>query len=164
MPRTSSAMKENRLITFSGLPSNFCRSVSSCVHTPTGQVLLWHCRTMMQPMATRLVVPMPNSSAPSMAAITTSRPVLMPPSVRSRTRWRRRFRVSTWCASDSPISHGRPAYLTEVCGLAPVPPLCPLIRMVSALALATPAAMVPMPERDTSFTHTPASGLICFRS
>ena len=95
MPRTSSAMKENRLITFSGEPSNFARSVSSCVQTPTGQVLEWHCRTMMQPIATRLAVPMPNSSAPSIAAITTSRPVLMPPSVRSRTRWRSRFSIST---------------------------------------------------------------------
>ena len=78
MWRTSSAMKLNRLITFSGEPSNFFRSSSSWVQTPTGQVLLWHCRTMMQPIATRLAVPMPNSSAPSMAAITTSRPVFMP--------------------------------------------------------------------------------------
>jgi len=95
MPRTSSAMKLNRFITFSGVPSNFLRSASSCVQTPTGHVLLWHCRTMMQPIATRDAVPMPNSSAPSMAAITTSRPVLMPPSVRSRTRWRNRFSIST---------------------------------------------------------------------
>ena len=49
-------------------------------------------------------------------------------------------------------------------GEAPVPPEWPLIRIASALALATPAAMVPMPLRDTSFTHTVASGLICLRS
>ena len=30
----------------------------------------------------------------------------------------------------------------------------PEIRITSALALATPAAMVPMPERATSFTQT----------
>ena len=107
---------------------------------------------------------MPNSSAPSMAAITTSRPVLMPPSVRKVMRWRRRLSISTWCASLSPISHGSPANFTDVCGLAPVPPLWPLMRMVSAFAFATPAAMVPMPLRATSFTHTVASGLICFRS
>ena len=40
-------------MTFSGVPSNFSRSASSCVQTPTGQVLEWHWRTMMQPMATR---------------------------------------------------------------------------------------------------------------
>lgn len=34
-----------------------------------------------------------------------------------------------------------------VAGLAPVPPLWPEIRMMSALALATPAAMVPTPGR-----------------
>ena len=88
----------------------------------------------------------------------------MPPSVRSRTRWRRRLSISTWCASLSPISQGRPAYFTEVCGLAPVPPEWPLIRMASAFALATPAAMVPMPLRATSFTHTEAVGLTCLRS
>ncbi len=127
-------------------------------------MLEWHWRTMMQPMATSEAVPTPYSSAPSMAAITTSRPVLMPPSVRSRTVWRRRFRVSTWWTSDRPISQGRPANLIEVWGLAPVPPLWPETRMTSALALATPAAIVPMPERATSFTQTLASGLICFRS
>ena len=119
---------------------------------------------MMQPMATRLAVPMPNSSAPSMAAITTSRPVLMPPSARSFTRSRRRLSVRTWCASDSPISQGSPAYFTLVCGLAPVPPEWPLMRIASARALATPAAIVPMPVLATSFTHTVASGLICLRS
>ena len=164
MFRTSSATKLNRLMTFSGVPSNLARIAGSWLHTPTGQVLEWHCRTMMQPMATRLAVPMPNSSAPSMAAITTSRPVLMPPSVRSRTRWRSRLSISTWCASVSPISHGAPAYFTLVCGAAPVPPEWPEIRIASARALATPAAMVPMPLRATSFTHTKASGLICFRS
>ena len=96
-------------------------------------------------MATSDSVPMPYSSAPSMAAITTSRPVLMPPSVRSTTRWRSRFRVSTWLTSERPISQGVPAYLIEVCGLAPVPPKWPETRITSALALATPAAIVPMP-------------------
>ena len=57
-----------------------------------------------------------------------------------------------------------PAYLMLVWGEAPVPPPWPEIRITSALALATPAAMVPMPERATSFTQTLASGLICFRS
>ena len=84
-------MKLNRLTTFSGVPVNFARRASSCVQTPTGQVLEWHWRTMMQPMATSEAVPMPYSSAPSMAAMTMSRPVLMPPSVRSVHRWRRWF-------------------------------------------------------------------------
>ena len=162
--RTSSARKLIRLTTFSGVPSNLARRASSWVHTPTGQVLEWHWRTMMQPMATSEAVPMPYSSAPSRAAMTTSRPVLMPPSVRRVTRWRRWFKVSTWLTSARPISHGVPAYLIEVCGLAPVPPEWPATRITSACALATPAAMVPMPADDTSFTHTRASGLICFRS
>ena len=50
------------------------------------------------------------------------------------------------------------------CGLAPVPPPWPEIKMVSAIALATPAAMVPMPEEATSLTQTRACGLICFKS
>ncbi|OPZ01346.1 MAG: hypothetical protein BWZ09_02736 [Alphaproteobacteria bacterium ADurb.BinA305] len=162
--RTSSATKLNRLITFSGEPVNFSRSFASCVQTPTGQVFMWHWRTMMQPIATSAAVPRPYSSAPSSAAITTSRPVLRPPSVRSLMRSRRRLSASTWCTSARPISHGMPAYLMLDCGEAPVPPLWPEIRIVSALALATPAATVPMPACATSFTQTFASGLICFRS
>ena len=115
-------------------------------------------------MAIRAAVPTPYSSAPSMAAMTTSRPVRTPPSVLSVTEPRRLFSVSTWWASARPISHGRPACLIEVWGEAPVPPLWPAIRMASALALATPEAMAPMPEADTSFTVTRASGLMAFRS
>ena len=48
---------------------------------PTGQVLRWHFRIMMQPSVISGAVEKPNSSAPSIAAITTSRPVLRPPSV-----------------------------------------------------------------------------------
>ena len=36
---TSEAMKVNRLTTLSGVPVNFSLNFSSCVHTPTGQVL-----------------------------------------------------------------------------------------------------------------------------
>ena len=134
------------------------------MQTPTGQVLEWHWRTMMQPIATSEAVPMPNSSAPIMAAMTMSRPVRMPPSARRTTEWRRLFRVSTWLASDRPISHGPPAYFTEVWGEAPVPPTPPATRITSAFALATPAAIAPMPVAATSFTVTRAIGLICFRS
>ena len=146
------------------MPVNFARSAGSCVHTPTGQVFDWHCRTMMQPIAISAAVPIPNSCAPSIAAMTMSRPVLSPPSVRSTTRSRRLFTVSTWCASDRPISHGSPANLIDVTGDAPVPPLCPEIRITSALAFATPAAIVPTPDWLTSFTQTFARGLICLRS
>ena len=63
------------------MPANFFRSTGSCVATPTGHVLRWHLRIMMQPSVTSGAVAKPNSSAPRMAAITTSRPVLRPPSV-----------------------------------------------------------------------------------
>ena len=38
------------------------------------------------------------------------------------------------------------------------------IKIISALALATPAAIVPTPEEATSFTPILALGLICFKS
>src|SRR5258708_7928879 len=47
---------------------------------PTGQVLRWHLRIMMQPAAISGAVAKPNSSAPRMAATATSRPVRSPPS------------------------------------------------------------------------------------
>ena len=58
---------------------------------PTGQVFRWQTRIRMQPSATSGAVAKPNSSAPSRAAITTSRPVLSPPSVCTRIRPRRSF-------------------------------------------------------------------------
>lgn len=48
--------------------------MGSCVATPTGHVLRWHFRIMMQPMAMRGAVEKAYSSAPRSAAITTSRP------------------------------------------------------------------------------------------
>ena len=119
---------------------------------------------MIQPIATSAVVATPNSSAPIIAAITTSLPVLIPPSVLSVTKCLNLFKVNTWFASVSPISHGIPTYLTLVCGVAPVPPLCPEIKIISAFALATPAAIVPIPEEATNFTPTLAFGLICLKS
>ena len=49
--RTSSATKKKKLITCSGWPTKRLRSSGSCVATPTGQVLRWHLRIMMQPAA-----------------------------------------------------------------------------------------------------------------
>ena len=93
---TSSAMKVIKFITFSGVPVNFSRSRGSWTQTPTGHVFEWHWRTIMHPIATRLNVPMPYSSAPSIAAITMSRPVFNPPSVLKVTESRRLLSVRTW--------------------------------------------------------------------
>jgi len=51
-----------------------------------------------------------------------------------------------------------------VCGLAPVPPECPEIKITSAFAFATPAAIVPTPVDATNLTPTLALGLVCLRS
>jgi hypothetical protein len=122
--RTSSAMKRKKLTTCSGLPANFLRSSGSCVAMPTGQVFRWQTRIMMQPITTSGAVAKPNSSAPSSAAITTSRPVFSWPSVWTTMRSRRSFSTSTCCVSARPSSHGTPACLIEVSGEAPVPPSC----------------------------------------
>ena len=115
-------MKKKKLMTCSGCPVNFARSAGSCVAMPTGQVFRWHLRIMMQPIATSGAVEKPNSSAPSSAAIATSRPVCSLPSVCTRMRLRRSFITSTCCVSARPSSHGMPACLIEVSGEAPVPP------------------------------------------
>ena len=57
-----------------------------------------------------------------------------------------------------------PTYITLVCGVAPVPPLCPEIKIISAFAFETPAAIVPTPEDPTNLTPILALGLICFKS
>ena len=103
-------------MTCSGWPLKRLRSTGSCVATPTGQVLRWHLRIMMQPAAINGAVAKPNSSAPSMAPITTSRPVRMPPSTCTEMRLRSRLTTSVWCVSARPISQGLPACLIEVRG------------------------------------------------
>ena len=79
--RICSAMKKKKLMTCSGCPVKRARRTGSCVAMPTEQVFRWHLRIMMQPMAMSGVVAKPNSSAPSSAAMTTSRPVWSLPSV-----------------------------------------------------------------------------------
>ncbi len=94
----------------------------------------------------------------------TSRPVFIWPSTCTTTRSRMPLSMSVCCASASPISHGVPACLSELSGLAPVPPSWPETRMTSAFAFATPAATAPMPDWLTSFTWTRAAGLARFTS
>ena len=118
----------------------------------------------MHPIATKDEVPIPYSSAPIIAAITISRPVFNPPSVLKVTLCLKLFKVRIWFASVKPISQGIPAYLILVWGLAPVPPECPEIKIISAFAFATPAAIVPIPVDATNLTPTLAPGLICFKS
>ena len=67
-------------MTCSGSPANLARSTGSCVAMPTGQVLVWHLRIMMQPMASNGAVAKPTSSAPSSTATIASRPVRICPS------------------------------------------------------------------------------------
>ena len=119
---------------------------------------------MIQPIVTNAAVENPNSSAPKMPPITTSRPVLSCPSTCTRMRPLRSLSTRTCWVSESPNSHGSPACLMDVCGEAPVPPSCPEMSTPSARALETPAAIVPTPASATSLTLTSASGFALWRS
>ena len=96
--------------------------------------------------------------------MTTSRPVRIWPSVCRITRERRSFSSSVCCVSARPISHGTPADWIDDSGEAPVPPSCPAITTWSAPALTTPAATVPTPTSEASFTETVALGFEVRRS
>ena len=109
-------------------------------------------------------MPKPNSSAPSRAATSTSRPVLKPPSTRTLQRERRLLATRACWVSARPSSQGTPPCLIEDSGLAPVPPSAPEIMTTSASDLTTPAAIVPTPASATSLTDTSAVGLACLRS
>jgi hypothetical protein len=61
---------------------------------PTGHVSLEQTRIIMQPMQTSGAVAKPNSSAPSSAAIATSRPLISFPSVSSDDAALRPFSIS----------------------------------------------------------------------
>ena len=72
-----------KFTTYSGLPQKFFRSSGFWVAMPIGQVSRLHTRIMTQPRHTSGAVAKPNSSAPSMQAMATSRPVMSLPSVSS---------------------------------------------------------------------------------
>ena len=131
---------------------------------PTGQVSRLHTRIITQPMHTSGAVAKPNSSAPSMQATATSRPLISLPSASMATRLRRPFSASVWCASATPSSQGSPALWMDVRGAAPVPPSAPEMRITCAPALATPAATVPTPASLTSLTLMRARRLAHLRS
>src|SRR5438132_2605845 len=76
----------------------------------------------MQPLTTSGAVANPNSSAPRIAPITTSRPVLICPSTWTAIRPRKRLRTNVCCVSARPSSQGVPACLIDDQGEAPVPP------------------------------------------
>jgi hypothetical protein len=119
---------------------------------------------MTQPCTTSGAVANPNSSAPSSAPMMTSRPVFSWPSTCTTTRSRMPLSMSVCCVSARPSSQGVPACLSELSGLAPVPPSCPETRMTSESAFATPAATAPMPDWLTSFVWMRALGFARFRS
>ena len=162
--RTCWARNVKKLTTYSARPMKRERRRSSCVATPTGHVLVLHLRIITQPNTIRGSVPNENSSAPSIAMMTTSLAVFSCPSVCRRTWLRRAFLTRVCCVSARPISGLMPAKRMLLAGLAPVPPSAPLMTMRSAFAFATPAAIVPTPLSATSFTLTAAVGLIFFRS
>ena len=162
--RSSRATKVMKLTTYSGFPAKRLRSSGSWVAIPAGQVSRLHTRIMQHPMVTRGAVAKPNSSAPSIQAMATSRPVISFPSA-SMTTWERRpFWINVWWASATPSSQGRPAPVMELRGAAPVPPSWPEMRTTWAPAFATPAAMVPTPASLTSLTLILARRLAFFRS
>lgn len=140
------------------------RSSGFWVATPTGHVFWLHLRIITHPNTMRAAVAKPYSSAPSMAMSTTSRPVFSCPSTCSSTCPRSPFSTSVCCVSLSPSSGEMPAYRMELAGDAPVPPSAPEMTMRSALAFATPAAIVPTPLSATSFTLILAFGLTFFKS
>ena len=80
---------------------------------------------MMQPDTTSGAVAKPNSSAPSRAPMTTSRPVFIWPSTWTTMRSRRSLAIRVCWVSARPSSQGMPACFSEVSGAAPVPPSWP---------------------------------------
>ena len=162
--RSSWVRNLKKLTTWSASPVKRARNSGFWVATPTGQVFRWHLRIRIQPSTTRAVVASPHSSAPNNVATAMSRPVFNCPSVWRTTRLRSLFLTRVWWDSARPSSQGRPACLIELMGEAPVPPSWPEIRITSDFAFATPAAMVPTPAFETSFTLMRALRLAFFRS
>ena len=131
---------------------------------PTGHVFKWQALIIIQPDATKGAVENPNSSAPRRQAIATSRPVFIWPSHSITTLPLKSLSTNVCWASAIPNSQGSPACFKDVSGEAPVPPSKPEMRITSAFAFATPAAMVPTPTLETSLTLILALLLAFFKS
>ncbi len=154
---SSCAIKRMKFSTYSGFPRKRLRSSGFCVATPTGQVSRLQTRIITQPIVTSGAVAKPNSSAPRSAAMATSRPLISLPSVSMRTRLRRSIHDQCLvCLSKSKLPRKSGIMDRELLGAAPVPPSYPEIRITCAPAFATPAATVPTPASDTSFTEISA--------
>jgi hypothetical protein len=133
------------------------RSTGSCVATPTGQVLRWHLRIMMQP----------SRSAARWRSRTRRRRAARRSPRRGRCFIRRRPARD---AAAQAVEHQRLLRL----GQADLPGRAGMLdrgqrrgagaavvagdRDVVGRALATPAATVPTPTSDTSFTEIEAAG------
>ena len=87
-------MNSIKFFTYSGLPLNLFLSSGFCVAMPTGHVSRLHTLIMTQPIVTSGAVANPNSSAPSIAAMATSRPVISLPSASRITLFLRSFIIS----------------------------------------------------------------------
>ena len=158
-------MARKKRSTISGVPVNFARRSSRWVAIPVGHVSRWHWRAMSQPSATSADVPNANSSAPSSAATSRSRPGL------ETAVGAQRDAVAQAVAEQHLVDLGQP----ELPGGADVldrrQRATPRSRrrgrdrwMYAAPAFATPAAIVPTPRDATSFTPIRALGLIARRS
>jgi hypothetical protein len=132
---------------------------------PTGQVFRWHLRIMMQPLTMSGAVAKPNSSAPSSAADGHVAAGLdLAVGTCTRMRLAQVVLDQHLLGLGQAQLPGQPGVLDGLRGEAPVPPSWPLMSTRSALPLATPAAMVPTPTSETSFTRPSRSGLAFFRS
>ncbi len=108
----SSATKNKKFTTCSGLPANFSRSTGSCVATPTGQVFeVAHAhhdaarRDERRGGEAQLLGAEQRGDHHVAAGLQADRPS------RTTMRLRRSFITSIWCVSARPSSHGRPGVL-----------------------------------------------------
>ena len=120
--RSSCAIKRIKFSTYSGFPMNRFLNSGFCVATPIGHVSRLHTLIITQPNVTNGAVAKPYSSAPKIAAIATSLPLISFPSVSTTTLFLSPFWISVWCVSANPSSQGNPALWIELIGAAPVPP------------------------------------------
>ena len=106
--RTSAAMNSKKFTTNSGLPAELPPQLAGSASRPRpGRCPGGTPASARSRTTTSGAVANPNSSAPSSAAMMTSRPVLSWPSICTTIRSRSPLRSSVCWVSASPISHGR---------------------------------------------------------
>ena len=139
------------------------RSSGFCVATPTGQVSRWQTTHHYATLHHQRRGENPYSSAPSKAAMTTSRPVFIEPSAWTTTRSRKPLRSRVCCVSARPKLPGATSVFGRAHRGRPGPAVVARNEYDIGVGLGHPGRHCPHPRLGHQFHVDPRPGVGVFQ-